>query len=87
MEGKVVNKTNSVKMNNDAPHYCYCCGKSFKVENGIMMEDAFEATKEWGYFSERDLEVHHFVLCEECYDKLISQFKVPVEVKKKIEAL
>lgn len=46
------------------PICCNSCGKNFKVENGILKEDAFEATKEWGYFSERDMEVHHFNLCE-----------------------
>lgn len=71
----------------DVPLYCNYCGKLLKVENGILKEDAFEATKEWGYFSERDLEVHHFNLCEECYDKLISQFHIPVEIKRKMEVL
>lgn len=69
------------------PLYCNCCGKLLKVENGILMEDSFEATKEWGYFSERDMEVHHFNLCEECYNKVISQFQIPVEIRKKIEVL
>lgn len=69
------------------PICCNSCGKNFKVENGILKEDAFEATKEWGYFSERDMEVHHFNLCEECYDKLISEFQIPVEVRKKLEVL
>lgn len=87
MEGKVVKKTNGVNYNNENPLSCNCCGKSFKMENGIMMEDAFEATKEWGYFSERDMEVHHFNLCEDCYNQLISQFKIPVEIKNKLEAL
>jgi Fe2+ or Zn2+ uptake regulation protein len=71
----------------ETPLYCNSCGKLLKVENGILKEDAFEATKEWGYFSERDMEVHHFNLCEECYDKLISQFQIPVEIKKKLEVL
>ncbi|NLC17934.1 MAG: hypothetical protein GX757_01725 [Clostridiales bacterium] len=66
---------------------CNCCGRALKVENGILKEDAFEATKEWGYFSERDLEVHHFNLCEDCYNKLISEFKIPVEVRNKTEAM
>lgn len=66
---------------------CNSCGKLLKVENGILREDAFEATKEWGYFSERDMEVHHFNLCEECYNNLISQFQIPVEIRKKLEVL
>lgn len=66
---------------------CNCCGKALKVENGILKEDAFEATKEWGYFSKRDMEIHHFNLCEECYDKIISGFQIPVEVRNKTEAM
>ncbi|MDD3173330.1 MAG: hypothetical protein PHF63_06670 [Herbinix sp.] len=77
----------NIKKNLVAPLYCNSCGKVLKVENGILKEDAFEATKEWGYFSERDMEVHHFNLCEECYDKLISQFQIPVEVRRKLEVL
>ncbi|NLK73981.1 MAG: hypothetical protein GX288_01660 [Clostridiales bacterium] len=67
--------------------YCNVCGKAIKVENGILKEDVFEATKEWGYFSKRDLEVHRFNLCEECYDKMIASFQIPVEVSKKLEVL
>ncbi len=71
----------------ETPIYCNSCGKLLKMENGILKEDAFEATKEWGYFSKRDLEVHRFNLCEDCYNKLIEQFRIPVEVRKKLEAL
>lgn len=80
-------KIDNVKKHVDIPLYCNCCGKMLKVENGILKEDAFEASKEWGYFSKRDMEVHHFNLCEECYEKLVSNFKIPVEVKKKLEVL
>jgi Fe2+ or Zn2+ uptake regulation protein len=67
--------------------YCNSCGKKLKVENGILKEDAFEATKEWGYFSDWDTQIHHFNLCEECYKKIISGFEIPVEVRKKLEVL
>lgn len=78
---------NIVKKRGDIPIYCNSCGKELKRENGILMEDAFEAIKEWGYFSNRDTQVHHFNLCEDCYDRLISGFRIPVEVKKKVEVL
>ncbi len=77
----------NVKKSGEVPICCNSCGKVLKVENGILREDAFEATKEWGYFSKRDTEVHHFNLCEECYEKMIAGFKIPVEVKKKLEVL
>lgn len=80
-------KINNVKQLGDNPLYCNCCGKTLKVENGILKEDAFEASKEWGYFSKRDMEVHHFNLCEECYEKLVSGFKIPVAVERKLEVL
>jgi len=82
-----VNKSENVNLGGEAVMRCNCCGRALKVENGILKEDAFEATKEWGYFSERDLEVHHFNLCEDCYNKLISEFKIPVEVRNKTEAM
>ena len=80
-------RTINVKKSGEAPILCNVCGKNLRVENGILKEDAFEAVKEWGYFSNRDMEVHHFNLCEECYEKMISQFLIPVEVRKKLEAL
>ncbi len=80
-------KADGVNISGETPLYCNSCGKVLKVENGILLEDAFEATKEWGYFSERDTEVHHFNLCEECYNQLISQFKIPVEIRNKSEVL
>lgn len=66
---------------------CNCCGRPLKNSNGLLMEDAFEAAKEWGYFSKKDLQVHSFVLCEECYDSLTASFKIPVTVTKKREVM
>ncbi|BCJ97392.1 hypothetical protein [Anaerocolumna chitinilytica] len=67
--------------------YCNVCGKKIAMEHGIMKEDVFEAAKEWGYFSKYDLEVHKFNICEECYDRLISSFKIPIQKVHKREAL
>lgn len=67
--------------------YCNVCGKKILVEQGVMKEGVFEAAKEWGYFSKYDLEVHKFNICEECYDRLISSFKIPIEKIRKREAL
>lgn len=60
---------------------CNKCGRELKMENGILKEDAFEARKEWGYFSRKDMTMHSFVICEDCYDKMIEGFAVPVEVE------
>ena len=66
---------------------CNCCGRQLKTENGMLLEDAFEGSKEWGYFSRKDLEVHSFVLCEECCDRISDSFAIPVEVSKKREVM
>ena len=58
---------------------CNLCKKEIKVKNGISEEDVLSVEKRWGYFSNKDNEVHRFDLCEECYDKLIASFEVPVE--------
>jgi len=86
-EGLIVKRADNVNKSGGNPVYCNSCGKSLKVENGILMEDAFEATKEWGYFSGRDTQVHRFNLCEECYEKLISEFQIPIEIRSKLEVL
>lgn len=66
---------------------CNMCGKDIKSHRGILMEDIFEGHKEWGYFSNKDLEVHKFTLCEACYDNMIRSFKIPVSVTEKIEVM
>lgn len=58
---------------------CNACGRELRTERGILMEDAFEARKQWGYFSNKDATVHSFVLCEECYDKMTEAFVIPPE--------
>lgn len=67
---------------------CFCngCGRNIR-RNESTCEDAFYAHKEWGYFSEKDLQVHEFVLCESCYDKMIEKFVVPVYISQKTEVL
>lgn len=64
-------------------HHLVCnqCGKELRFENDILVEDAFEAKKEWGYFSQKDLMMDQFVLCEACYDQIVKNFKIPVARK------
>lgn len=59
---------------------CNKCGKEIIVKNGILVEEVLSVQKRWGYFSNKDNEVHEFDLCEECYDEWIETFKIPVEV-------
>ena len=58
--------------------YCNVCGKKLFVEKGILKEDAFEAKKQWGYFSKKDGTVQEFDLCEACWDAFLRRFQIPV---------
>lgn len=76
-----------LKKNSNDILVCNMCAKDIDANNDILREDVFEGYKEWGYFSNKDLEIHKFILCEECYEKLIKSFKIPVQVSEKIEIL
>lgn len=64
---------------------CNCCGKKLVVLNGIVREGVVSIDHAWDFFSEKDGEVHHMDLCEDCYDELVSQFRIPVDVEEQIE--
>ena len=66
---------------------CNQCGKELKVENGYLKEGCFTADVTFGYFSHKDGTRQQFDLCEECYDKLVKQFAVPVEESRNNELL
>ncbi len=67
--------------------HCNVCGKKIKMEHGILKEDVFTAKKEWGYFSEKDLQIHSFNICEKCYNKMVSSFAIPVNISIKGEVM
>ena len=60
---------------------CNKCGKEIVVERGVPKEDTFSVEKRWGYFSEKDNEVHSFDLCEKCYDEWIATFSIPIDIE------
>ena len=66
---------------------CNACGRELRTQQGVLREDALVVKKNWGYFSRKDLEVHEFVLCEACYDQIVSGFLKPVSVLPKSEVL
>lgn len=66
---------------------CNRCGRKLAVRNGIVREGVFLSDHAWDFFSEKDGEVHHFDLCEECYDEVTGEFRVAVEVEEEIEML
>ena len=41
----------------------------------------------WGYFSQKDGELHKIMLCEACYDEWIRSFQIPVEITENVELL
>ena len=66
---------------------CNQCGRVMTVQDDMVKEGVFSAACTWGYFSEKDGQVHHFDLCEDCYDEWISGFRLPVETEEQIELL
>jgi len=58
---------------------CNKCRKEILVDNGMLKEDVLSVEKRWGYFSDKDNEVHQFDLCEECYDSIVESFQIPVK--------
>ena len=66
---------------------CNCCGKEIKEEQGVRKEDVLEIVKDWGYFSEKDMERHRIIVCETCYDQWISGFCIPPQVTERTEVL
>lgn len=65
--------------------WCNMCGKKMVVKEGILREGAARFDLAWDYFSEKDGEVHHFDLCEACYDELTEQFHFPADVEEQTE--
>ena len=64
---------------------CNCCGRELLVENGILKEGICSVDTTWGYFSKKDTMIHHFDLCEDCYDRFTAQFVIPAEVEEETE--
>lgn len=60
---------------------CNKCKREIEVVNGIPREDVFSVEKRWGYFSQKDNEIHRFDLCESCYDEWVKSFGIPVEIE------
>lgn len=56
---------------------CNMCGEEIgKNEFGYTHEHV-TLEKQWGYGSPRDGETHHIDICQQCYEKLLSQMKIP----------
>ena len=66
---------------------CNQCKKELSVENGIIKEGCFSGNIQFGFFRGKDGKKHSFDLCEECYDKMIKGFAIPVEEEDVTELL
>lgn len=65
--------------------YCNKCGKEIVRDHHGNDPDYLHVKKQWGYFSDKDLEIHEWNLCEECYDRFLKEFAVPVSAKEALE--
>ena len=64
---------------------CNCCGKSMKIQNGMLLEGICLGRHDVGVLFRKDLEKHEFDLCEECYDRITLSFAVPPEISEDTE--
>lgn len=67
--------------------YCNGCGKRIEKKGEILQEDILHVEKSWGYFSNKDTQKHSFDLCEDCYEKMIRGFVIPVYAEEEKELL
>ncbi len=66
---------------------CNKCGRELKMQGDIVCEGAYIAEYTWNYFSNKDGEVHSFDLCEKCYDEIINNFILPIDIEKRSELM
>lgn len=73
------------EINNIHEIYCNQCGQVILSNNEHV--DYLKVSKSWGYFSNKDLQIHTFYICESCYDNLIKNFVIPINIKNNNEAI
>ena len=66
---------------------CNGCGKAFRVENGMLLEDLYKAKHTFGYFSKKDGIRKQFDLCEACFTKWMDGLMIPAEEIEELELL
>lgn len=57
---------------------CNRCGKSCRNADGFI--EMAPLRVRWGYGSSKDTEDHESHLCEQCYDEIVSGFKISPKV-------
>ena len=64
---------------------CNGCGKVIAVKHGMPMEGVLRVRQVWEYMSGKDGQVDSFDLCEEWYDRMTKQFRIPPATSEVIE--
>ena len=64
---------------------CNCCGRELITTEHYVAEGVMHVCKDWGYFSKKDLVRHEFDICEQCYDKMMGEFQIPVTEREILE--
>lgn len=59
---------------------CNGCGRPISHSGNIITSGALSFRAEWGFFSGKDGELHSFDICENCYDRIVRGFVIPVDV-------
>lgn len=58
---------------------CNMCGRSIKIQKGMITDGVLSIEYKWGYFSDFDGETHSFDICQDCYKKLEKKFVIPID--------
>lgn len=66
---------------------CNKCGAEIKKQDDMLLEGVCRIEIEWGYFSNKDGEIHAFNLCEGCYDEWVRSFAIPLQIDEAKELL
>lgn len=64
---------------------CNQCRKELESNGKYLTEGCFAVDYAFGYFSRKDGTRHRFDLCEDCYDRMVEQFAIPVEEDEETE--
>lgn len=66
---------------------CNGCGRKLRVEHGITKEGCVHLEVPFGFFTQKDGQVHELDLCEACYDKITAGFAIPATITERTELL
>lgn len=66
---------------------CNVCGRTLNIQNGLVIDEFISLELKWGYFSNKDGQIHKFDICQSCYDEMVSKFKIPLDVEENTELL